>query len=133
MLVSLAEESAWYEEISLTGSVVAPRVAELSTEVRGLVAEIAVDIGDRIRPALHPAPERRHRIAVAGGGAAMTQQARHELDDARRRLAEARKLGQNQSATVTESLHGRGRIDIAELQRVEAEEKRQAARSRATA
>ncbi len=129
VLVSRAEQSAWFEEISLSGSVASPRIAELSTEVSGLVDEVRVELGDRVTAGdlvlrLNADLE---RLSLAAAEAA-TAQARHELEDARRRLAEARRLGQNQSVSVTESLVAEVQIDTAELQRREAEQQRQATR-----
>ena len=47
VLVSRIELTALIEEVPLTGTVISPRIAELSTEVSGIVAEIGVELGDR--------------------------------------------------------------------------------------
>ena len=128
VLVSRAEQSAWFEEVSLSGSVASPRIAELSTEVSGLVDEVRVELGDRVAAGdvILQLNAELESLSLAAARAT-TEQARHELDDAERRLAEARRLGQNQSVSVTESLVAEVRIDTAELRRVEAEQQRQAA------
>ncbi len=128
VLVSVAERSAWYEEVSLSGSVVSPRTAELSTEVSGLVDTVQVELGDRVSAGdvILQLNVELETLSLAAAKAS-TEQARHELEDAERRLAEARRLGQNQSVSVTESLVAEVRIDTAELRRAEAEQQRQAA------
>lgn len=129
VLVTRAERAPLVEEVSVTGTVVSPRIAELSTEVSGIVAEIGVELGDRVRAGdeilrLNSELEALSLTAVR----AATEQARHELADARRRLVEARKLGEIQSQSAVESIAAEVNIDVAKLQRFEAEEKRQAAR-----
>ena len=128
VLVSVAEQSAWYEEVSLSGSVVSPRTAELSTEVSGLVDSVQVELGDRVRAGdvILRLNDELETLSLAAAQAS-TEKARHELEDAERRLAEARRLGQNQSVSVTESLVAEVRIDTAELRRAQAEQQRQAA------
>ena len=128
VLVARAEQAALIEEVSVTGTVVSPRIAELSTEVSGIVAEIGVELGDRVSRGdqiLRLNSELESLSLVAAR--ASTEQARHELDDARRRLAEARKLGEIQSVSAVESAAAEVNIDGARLQRSQAEEKRQAA------
>ena len=129
VIVKRAETVTLFEELPLTGTVVSPRIAELSTEVAGLVAETGVELGDRVRAGQQILRLDAELESLSLEAArASTERARHELEDARRRLAEARRLGQNQSASVTESLAAEVKIDGAELQRFEAEEKQQSAR-----
>lgn len=129
VVVSRAEQTALIEEVPLTGTVVSPRIAELSTEVSGIVAEIGVDLGDRVDAGQQILRLNSELEALTLDAArATTEQARHELADARRRLAEVRKLGEVQSLSVAESIASEVQIDVARLRRAQAEEKRQAAR-----
>ncbi len=128
VVVTRAAEAALIEEVSVTGTVISPRIAELSTEVSGIVDEIRVEPGDRVRAGDEILRLNSELESLSLQAArASTEQARHELDDARRRLAEARKLGEIQSASAVESVAAEVNIDVARLQRSEAEEKRQAA------
>lgn len=128
VLVTRAEQAALIEEVAVTGTVVSPRVAELSTEVSGIVDEIRVELGDRVRGGEEILRLNSELESLSLSAArASTEQARHELEDARRRLAEARKLGEIQSASAVESVAAEVNIDVARLQRSVAEEKRQAA------
>lgn len=129
VLVSRAEQAALIEEVPLTGTVVSSRIAELSTEVSGIVAEIAVELGDRVRAGdeilrLNSELETLSLEAAR----ATTEQAMHELEDARRRLAEARKLGEIQSASAVEMIAAEVSIDTSKLKRSKAEQQRQVAR-----
>lgn len=129
VLVSHAEQTALFEEVPLTGSVVSPRIAELSTEVSGIVAEIEVELGDRVRagePILRLNSE-LEALSLEAARAA-TEEARLELADARRRLADARRLGDIQSASEVEAVAAEVGIDSAKMKHSQAEEKRQAAR-----
>jgi multidrug efflux pump subunit AcrA (membrane-fusion protein) len=95
VVVSRAEQAALIEEVPLTGTVVSPRIAELSTEVSGIVAEIGVELGDRVDAGQQILRLNSELEALTLEAArASTEQARHELADARRRLAEVRKLGE---------------------------------------
>ncbi len=128
VLVTRAVEAALIEEVSVTGSVVSPRIAELSTEVNGIVEAISVEIGDRVSAGdeILRLNSELESLSLAAARAS-TEQARHELDDARRRLVEAQRLGEIQSQSAVESIAAEVNIDVARLQRSEAEERRQAA------
>jgi RND family efflux transporter MFP subunit len=129
VVVSRAEQAALIEEVPLTGTVVSPRIAELSTEVSGIVAEIGVELGDRVDAGQQILRLNSELEALTLDAArASTEQARHELADARRRLAEVRKLGEVQSQSVAASIASEVQIDVARLRYAQAEEKRQAAR-----
>ena len=129
VVVSRAEQAALIEEVPLTGTVVSPRIAELSTEVSGIVAEIGVELGDRVDAGQQILRLNSELEALTLEAArASTEQARHELADARRRLAEVRKLGEVQSQSVAASIASEVQIDVARLRYAQAEEKRQAAR-----
>jgi len=131
VIVDDAEEVALIEEVSLTGTVISPRVANLSTEVSGIVDAINVNIGDRVETGdeiLHLNSELEELTLAAAR--AVTEQAEQELADANRRLADARELAERQtvSANALESLAAEVRIDSAQVSRFRAEEQRQAAR-----
>ena len=133
VIVDAAEEVALIEEVSLTGTVISPRVANLSTEVSGIVDAINVDIGDRVETGdeiLHLNSELEELSLDAAR--AVTEQARQELADAKRRLTDAKELAKRQtvSANDLESLAAEVRIDTAQVNRFRAEEQRQAARLR---
>ena len=49
VVIAESEQAALVEEVSLSGSVISPRIAQLSTEVDGLIESISVDIGDTVR------------------------------------------------------------------------------------
>lgn len=139
VLVGLAEQTALVEEVPVSGSVVSSRIANLSTEVSGIVDSLSVDIGERVSAGdeilrLNAELQRLSLEATR----AETEQVVHELEDARRRLTDARKLGkiQSVSANAIESLAAEVRIDSARLKRAQAEQRRleaQLARHRLTA
>ncbi len=131
VLVSSTEQVTLFEEVPLTGTVISPRIAELSTEVSGIVATMKVEIGDRVQAGdeiLHLNSELESLTLAAAR--ANTERAKWELEDAKRRLKDARALGkvQSLSASEVESLAAEVRIDGAELARSRAEEKREGAR-----
>ncbi|MDH3760211.1 MAG: efflux RND transporter periplasmic adaptor subunit [Gammaproteobacteria bacterium] len=129
VVVSRAAQSALIEEVPLTGTVVSPRIAELSTEVSGIVDQIGVELGDRVAAGQQILRLNSELEALTlDATRASTEQARHELADARRRLAEARKLGEIQSVSAAESIAAEVQIDVASLRRAQAEEKHQVAR-----
>lgn len=131
VLVSPAEQVTLFEEVPLTGTVISPRIAELSSEVSGIVDTIQVDIGKRVQAGdeiLRLNSELESLTLTAAR--ANTERAEWELEDAKRRLKDARALGavQSLSASAVESLAAEVRIDSAELARSRAEEQRDAAR-----
>ena len=131
VLVSPVEQVTLFEEVPLTGTVVSPRIAELSTEVSGIVAAIEVELGDRVRigdEILRLDSEIESLTLEAAR--ADSERARWELKDAERRLKDAEALGkvQSLSASEVESLAAEVRIDGAELARYRAEQQREAAR-----
>ena len=129
VLVTSADPVALTEEVPLTGTVVASRIAELSTEVSGIVAEIGVELGDRVGAGDEILRLNSQLESLSLEAArATTEQSRHELEDARRRLAEARKLGEIQSVSAVEMIAAEVSIDASKLKRSQAEEQRQAAR-----
>ncbi|MGI9304417.1 MAG: efflux RND transporter periplasmic adaptor subunit [Gammaproteobacteria bacterium] len=132
-MVSVAEQVALIEEVRLTGSVVSPRIAKLSTEVSGIVETMAVEIGDQVQAGdeilqLNPELDALSLAATR----AVTEQAIQELKDAKRRLANARALAERHSVSANEieSLAAEVRIDTAGVKRSRAEQERQAAQVR---
>ena len=125
VVVTRAAQTTLVEEVSVTGSVVSPRIAELSTEVSGIVAEIRVELGDRVRAGdeILRLDSELESLSLEAARAS-TEQARLELADARRRLVEVRELGDIQSQSAVETIAAEVNIDVANLQRSEAEEKR---------
>lgn len=99
----LARENELINEVPLTGSLSAARVATLSAEVAGLVSSLNVDIGDQLdagdtllelNPELAEIALQRARAAAAS--------AREQLDDSERRLSEAQALAASNSIAASE-------------------------------
>ena len=133
VVVGIAEQAALIDEVPLTGTVTSPRVAKLSAEVSGLVKSIRVEEGDRVEAGdvlLTLDPE-LDQLSLEAARAA-TEQAQHELADAKRRLVEAERLAPQKSIPVTalRSLEAEVRIDGSTLQRFTAEQRRHEARLR---
>ena len=131
VLVSPAERTTLYEEVPLTGTVISSQIAELSTEVSGIVEILQVDIGDSVKAGdeiLRLNSELETLTLQAAR--ANTERTEWELEDAKRRLKDAQQLGQVQSlsASEVESLAAEVRIDGAELSRARAQEAREVAR-----
>ena len=130
VIVDIAEQRALIEEIPLSGSVISPRVAELSAEVSGIVDTLTVDIGDTVSTGdeLLRLDAELHRLALAAAQAA-SEQARQALADAKRRLANAEALAKRQTVSANElqSLAAEVRIDSAALEGLVAEQQRQEA------
>lgn len=129
--VSRAEQSTLIEEVPLTGSVVSPRIARLSTEVSGIIESLEIEIGDQVKAGDEILQLNEELEALfLEAAAADTEQAMQELEDARRRLAVARPLAQSRAVAVNEidSLAAEVRIDSAGLKRYQATQKRLTAR-----
>ena len=90
-------------EVTVTGSVTSPRVGSLSTSVGGLVARVASEEGDRVRAGdvLLELDTELQSIALDSAKAAQAE-AVAELDDARRRLAEAQRLAERRGISESE-------------------------------
>ncbi len=91
--VAVAQESDIHRVLDLTGTVTAMRSARLSVATSGLVAELKVDSGSRVQSGellLTLDPELAQ--LQLDSALAEVEQAATALADARRRLAEARKL-----------------------------------------
>ena len=103
VVVGVSERQAVTEEVPVTGTVTSPRVARLSPEVAGLVSEVLVDAGARVEAGatvVHLDPTLA-ALAVEASEAASLQ-AREELKDARRRLADAERLVKSRGIAETE-------------------------------
>lgn len=133
VVVRPAEKVSLIKEVPLTGTVVSPHIAKISTEVSGIVETMSVDIGDQVQAgeeilALNSELE----SLLFEAAQAETEQAEQELEDSRRRLAIADSLAQRAAAPANEidSLAAEVRIDSAGLKRFKAAQKRLAARLR---
>jgi RND family efflux transporter MFP subunit len=133
VVVAAAERRSVIEEVPLSGTVSSPRVARLSPEVAGLVAEILVEAGDRVESGAPLVRLDRTLASLALEAAtAATEQAREELADARRRLADAQRLVRSRGIAETEFEARRSevRADAATLRLREAEQRREEERLR---
>ncbi len=130
VVVEVAQEVALVEEVSLSGSVISPQIANLSTEVSGIVERIEVEVGDQVKAGdlILKLNSELSELSV-DAARAETNQAIEELDDTRRRLADAKRLAQSSNLSVNEvkSLASRERINIAGVERFRAAQKRQEA------
>ena len=133
VMVLPAEEVSLIKEVPLTGTVVSPRVAKISTDVSGIVETMRVDIGDQLQAGeeiLELNSELESLLLEAAQ--AESEQATLELEDSKRRLAVADSLAQRDAAPANEidSLAAEVRIDSAGLKRFKAVQERLAARIR---
>ncbi len=133
VIVSVTEQVTLIEEVSLTGTVISPRIAKLSTEVSGIVEDMGVEIGDQVTAGdeILRLNSELEALSLTAARAA-TEQAVQELADAKRRLAVAKRLAKrhNVSANEIDSLAAEVRIDNAGVNRYRAEQQRQAAQLR---
>lgn len=127
--VGTADLAPIVEEVPLTGTVTSPRFARVSTSVGGLVQKVHVEAGDRVERGtllLNLDPE-LEQIALRRAQAA-TREAEAELADTRRRLSDAERVKRlGMTAQEVRSLQAEVRIDEAVVDRLQAEERRQAA------
>lgn len=119
------------EEVRVSGSVISPQSARLSSQVAGRVARVPVDIGSRVAAGdvileLDTALARIEGEAAAAAAA----EAREELADARRRQADGARLVKSRTITTTsfEALQSEVRADTANLRLREAEQRAAAER-----
>ncbi|MGB5705828.1 MAG: efflux RND transporter periplasmic adaptor subunit [Arenicellales bacterium] len=130
VVVEIAQEVSLVEEVSLSGSVISQQIANLSTEASGIVERIEVEVGDQVKAGdlILKLNSDLSELSV-DAARAETNQAVEELDDARRRLADAKLLAQSSNLSVNEvkSLASRERINIAGVERFRASQKRQEA------
>lgn len=124
VVVATTELRELVEQVPVSGTVRSPRVAQLSPEVAGRVAQVLIDAGDHVAAG---APLLRldtalARLALQAAEAAVDQ-AREELADARRRLDDVRRLASGRSIAETQvrALETEVRGDAATLRLREAE------------
>lgn len=105
-------------QINVTGSVTSPRTAVLSTAVAGLVAELTIDEGHRVKTgdALLKLDAELAQLALERALAEVRQR-EIALEDARRRFTEAEKVGTQRgiARTQVESLRAEVTSDEAAL------------------
>jgi len=131
VVVRLAEQVSLIEDVPLTGTVISPRVAKLSTEVSGIVETMEVEIGEQVQAGDEILQINSELDALLLEAArAETEQAAQELEDSKRRLAVAKSLAQRRAVPANEIdlLAAEVRIDGAGLKRFQAVQKRLAAR-----
>lgn len=131
VVVRLAEQVSLIEDVPLTGTVISPRIAKLSTEVSGIIETMEVEIGDHVRGGDEILQINLELDALLLEAArAETEQAAQELEDSERRLGVAKSLAQRRAVPANEidSLAAEVRIDGAGLKRLQAIQKRLAAR-----
>ncbi len=130
VVVATAELREVVHEVRVTGSVVSPRLARLSSEVAGQVETLHVELGDRVEAGapLVTLDAELARIALQAARAT-TREARAALEDARRRLAEAERLSAELTIAETELRARRAEVemDAATVEVREAGERREAA------
>lgn len=133
VIVGLAEQATLIEEVPLSGTVISPRIAKLSTEVSGIVEAMEIEIGDHVQAGdeILRLNSELDTLSLAAARAA-TDQAIQELEDAKRRLADAKALAERHGVSVSEieSLAAEVRIDSAGVKRFRAEQQRHAAQLR---
>lgn len=123
--VAKAQETAIRQQVLLTGSVTSARHASLSPAINGLVVDINVDSGSRVQQgdpllSLDPEPSRWQWESAK----AAVRAADIAVQDAKRRLAEARSLAPKQSIaeTLVRDLAAEVEADEAALQQARADE-----------
>ena len=110
------------EEVSVAGTVTAPRVARLSTDVAGRVDGMRVDVADRVAAGdvLIHLDSGLTQLELDAAAADIAQ-AREALSDARRRAKDAKRLrAQGIAASTHEALMSEVRVDAAQVQALEA-------------
>lgn len=117
--VDTVERRPVIEEIRVNGSVVALRHAEVSAAVAGRVTQLNVDVGDQVEAGA-PLLQLDREITEAQLRSARAEAAEAEaaLEDARRRLREARNLNQNISQSEIRSLESEVAMDEQALERL---------------
>lgn len=130
VVIGSARMAPVIREVQVTGTVTTPRVSRVSSEVRGFVASVAVEVGDRVEQGalLVELDPELAQLALDRARAA-TREARAKLADSRRRLRNAEQLSAQNALAETQllSLSAEVRIDEAALERLAAEERREAA------
>jgi len=131
VVVSTALTDTVIKQVPLTGTVTSARVAQLSTEVSGLVKKVNVEVGDRVETGA-PLLELDREIEQLTLAAlqASTRQASAELADAKRRYEDASRLREQKSISENELrlLEAEVEVDGSMLKKQQVEDRRQQAR-----
>jgi RND family efflux transporter MFP subunit len=131
VVVSTASTDTVIKQVPLTGTVTSARVAQLSSEVSGLVRQVNVEVGDRVvtGSALLELDREIEQLTLAALQAS-TRQASAELADAKRRYVDAGVLRKQKSISENELrlLEAEVEVDSAMLKQQQAEQRRQQAR-----
>ena len=131
VVVSKATTDTVIKQVPLTGTVTSARVAQLSTEVSGLVKKVNVEVGDRVETDAELLElDREIEQLILAALQATTRQARAELADAKRRYEDAELLRKQKSISENELrlLEAEVEVDKSMLIRQQADERRQQAR-----
>lgn len=131
VVTDIVKTAVVIEEIPLSGTVSSPQLANLSSEVSGLIKQVLVDAGSPVNVGdilvtLNTDLEELELKATR----AMTARAREELSDAKRRLTDARQLAKKKTISDNELQSLKAEVNIAStsLQRFVAEQALQEAR-----
>lgn len=124
VVTTTVQEQEVFRVLQLTGTVTSARSSRLSAATSGLVAELLVDAGSRVEQGqlLLQMDEELAQLQARGATAAV-EQANIAVQDARRRLEEARSLAPQQSIaeSVVKDIAAEVSQDEAALHQAEAE------------
>lgn len=127
----VSEMAPIVNRVRLSGTVVSPRTAQLSSDLGGLVKDVMVDLGDRVSAGdpLVQLDASLESLQLKSAEAS-TREAREELADAQRRVRIAQRLAENDNLPQNEldAREAALRIAEAKVDRLEAEEGRWRAR-----
>jgi len=133
VVVQQSKNMTVINKVPLTGTVTSPRSAHLSTQVSGLVKMVLIDEGVRVKKGdvILKLDQELPQMALEAAKA-KTRQARFELADAKRRLADSKRLVKRKaiSENDVQSIQAEVNIDDAALQRTRVEQQQQEARLR---
>ena len=131
VVTQIASYGPVIEQIRLSGTVNSPKIARLSSQVGGLVKTLNVDKGSVVTKGdiIMTLDSELQELSLKAAHAS-TLSAEAELDDAKRRLNDGRRLAKqkNISASELKSLQAETEIAAANLQRYIAEKRLQQAR-----
>jgi RND family efflux transporter MFP subunit len=131
VIVSSAQSDTVIKQVPLSGTVTSARIAQLSSEISGLVEKVNVEVGDSIQTgAVLIELDREIEEFTLEALRAATAQVQAELADAKRRYQDAKRLRQQKSISENELrlLEAEVEVDAATLKQKRAEERRQQAR-----
>jgi RND family efflux transporter MFP subunit len=130
VVVSTAQTDTVIQQVPLTGTITSARVAKVSAETSGQVEAVNVEVGDRVESGTALVElDREIEQLTLEALRALTQQARAELADSKRRYQDAKRLREqnNISENQLRLLVAEVEIDEAKLKQKNAEEHRQQA------